>query len=361
VIGWTARARAKAPPELDRALVIIERNAQSQARIIEDMLDVSRIISGRLRLEIRPITLRDPIHGAIEAVRPAAEAKGVELEIDAGEGTQLSADPDRLQQVVWNLLSNAIKFTPRGGKVWLRLIREPDRVKIRVIDTGEGMDPQFLPFVFEPFRQADGSTTRRHGGLGLGLAIVRQLVQAHGGVTRATSAGTGCGSTFEVELPLRSTTSQPPKEASEDSDTPAARTEPVNTRLDGLKVMVVDDEEDARALLVEVLTERGALVTSAESVAHALAQFGMFEPDVLVSDIGMPEADGYTLIRHVRRLPPLQGGGTPAIALTAYARAEDIERAFEAGFQRHLAKPVDAERLIALISSLAPHRTAAAT
>jgi len=354
VIGWTARARAKAPPELDRALAIIERNAQSQARIIEDMLDLSRVISGRLRLEIRPISLKDPVQGAVEAVRPAAEAKGVTVEVDIFEGAPLSADPDRLQQVIWNLLSNAIKFTPRGGRVWVRARHESDKVTIQVIDTGEGLDAQFLPFVFEPFRQADGSTTRRHGGLGLGLAIVRQLVQAHGGVARVKSAGVGCGATFEVELPLMRAEAAPPSE--EQSRDPSGIFDPVelpDTRLDGLKIMVVDDEEDARALLVEVLGERGARVCTAESVAHALAQFAVFEPDVLVSDIGMPEADGYALIRQVRRLDPGAGGNIPAIALTAYARTQDVERALEAGFQRHLAKPVDAERLIGMIAQLA--------
>jgi signal transduction histidine kinase/DNA-binding response OmpR family regulator len=355
VIGWTARARAKAPPEVDRALVIIERNAQSQARIIEDMLDLSRIISGRLRLEVRPTSLREPIFGAVEAVRPAAEAKGVTLEVDPVDGSTLEADPDRLQQVVWNLLSNAIKFTPRGGHVRLRVKRDPERMVVQVIDSGEGMDPRFLPMVFEPFRQADGSTTRRHGGLGLGLAIVRQLVQAHGGTARASSPGLGHGSTFEVELPLRPVTALVPEETlvlPEDDGFERAISE--GPRLDGLKVMVVDDEEDARALLVEVLSERGARVVSAESVAHALAQFSMFRPDVLVSDIGMPEADGYTLIRQVRELPTREGSNVPAIALTAYARAEDVARSFEAGFQRHLAKPVDAERLIGIIASLAP-------
>ncbi len=355
VIGWTARARAKAPPELDRALAIVERNAQSQARIIEDMLDLSRIISGRLRLEVRPISLREPIYGAIEAVRPAAEAKGLHLELEQLEGLTVNADPDRLQQVIWNLLSNAIKFTPRGGRVWLRVQRQPEKVKIQVVDTGEGMDPQFLPFVFEPFRQADGSTTRRHGGLGLGLAIVRQLVQAHGGTARANSAGVGCGSSFEVELPLYAVPATVSRSDPPELETSTARelSAALGQRLDALKVMVVDDEEDARSLLVELLSERGAHVISAESVAHALAQFERFGPDLLVSDIGMPEADGYTLIRHVRSLPPGQGGLTPAIALTAYARAEDIERAFDAGFQRHLAKPVDADRLIAMIASLA--------
>ncbi|MEY4511753.1 MAG: hypothetical protein RLZZ450_3875 [Pseudomonadota bacterium] len=355
VIGWTARARAKAPPELDRALAIIERNAQSQARIIEDMLDLSRVISGRLRLEVRPISLKDPVQGAVEAVRPAAEAKGVTVEVDIFEGAPLSADPDRLQQVIWNLLSNAIKFTPRGGRVWVRARHEADKVTIQVIDTGEGLDPQFLPFVFEPFRQADGSTTRRHGGLGLGLAIVRQLVQAHGGVARVKSAGIGCGSTFEVELPLKSAEAVP-HDPEHDRD-PSGIFDSIDlpdTRLDGLKIMVVDDEEDARALLVEVLGERGARVCTAESVAHALAQFAVFEPDVLVSDIGMPEADGYALIHQVRRLSAESGGNIPAIALTAYARTQDVERALEAGFQRHLAKPVDAERLIGLIAALVP-------
>jgi signal transduction histidine kinase/DNA-binding response OmpR family regulator len=353
VIGWTVRARAKAPPELDRALAIIERNAQAQARIIEDMLDVSRIISGRLRLEIKPISVREPVLGAVEAVRPAAEAKGVSLEVELGEQAPLHADPDRLQQVVWNLLSNAIKFTPRGGSVWVRVRAEADKVVIRVVDTGQGMEPQFLPFVFEPFRQADGSTTRRHGGLGLGLSIVRQLVQAHGGTARASSAGLGSGSTFEVELPLKSESHTLPVETLElDASAAFELGELHGKRLDGLKIMVVDDEEDARSLLVEVLSERGARVTSAESVAHALAQFALFAPDILVSDIGMPEADGYSLIRQVRRLTADEGGKIPAIALTAYARAEDVERAMEAGFQRHLAKPVNAERLITLIASL---------
>ena len=355
VIGWTARARAKAPPpELDRALAIIERNAQSQARIIEDMLDLSRIISGRLRLEIRPIALREPVLGAVEAVRPAAEAKGVALDVDIADMPAINADPDRLQQVIWNLLSNAIKFTPRGGHVWVRVVRELEKVSISVVDTGQGMDPQFLPFVFEPFRQADGSTTRRHGGLGLGLAIVRQLVQAHGGVARARSTGPGNGSTFEVELPLQPIAAVLPVEQLElEASTAFELAESHRLRLDGLKIMVVDDEEDARALLVEVLGERGAQVNSAGSVAQALAQFSVFRPDVLVSDIGMPEADGYSLVRQLRRLPAREGGNTPAIALTAYARAEDVDRAFEAGFQRHLAKPVDAERLIALIAAVA--------
>jgi CheY-like chemotaxis protein len=257
--------------------------------------------------------------------------------------------------VIWNLLSNAIKFTPRGGHVWVRVKRDAERMVLQVIDTGEGMDPRFLPMVFEPFRQADGSTTRRHGGLGLGLAIVRQLVQAHGGTARASSPGIGHGSTFEVELPLRPVTAVVPEETLELPEEEGFE-RPISggPRLDGLKVMVVDDEEDARALLVEVLSERGAHVVSAESVADALAQFGLFRPDVLVSDIGMPEADGYTLIRQVRELPAREGRNIPAIALTAYARAEDVARSFEAGFQRHLAKPVDAERLIGIIASLAP-------
>jgi len=355
VLGWTARARAKAPPELDRALVIIERNAQSQARIIEDMLDLSRIISGRLRLEVRPISLRDPIYGAIEAVRPAAEAKGVQLDVESIEAVQLNADPDRLQQIVWNLVSNAIKFTPRGGRVTVSAERDPDKVKISITDTGQGMEPHFLAQAFEPFRQADGSTTRRHGGLGLGLSIVRQLVQAHGGITHASSPGVGAGSTFEVELPLWPIAAVLAEPGAPSSGTGThARPGADGTRLDGLSVLVIDDEEDARALLVEVLSERGAQVWSADSAAAALEQFGRAIPDLVVSDIGMPEADGYTLIQQIRALPALAGGLTPAIALTAYARAEDIERAFAAGFQRHLAKPVDAERLIKLLSSLAP-------
>ena len=358
VIGWTARARAKAPPELDRALAIIERNAQSQARIIEDMLDLSRIISGRLRLEVRPVALREPILGAIEAVRPAAEAKGVQLDVEPIDKIELNADPERLQQVVWNLLSNAIKFTPRAGHVRVSVRCDAERVMVRVVDSGQGMDAQFLGLAFEPFRQADGSTTRRHGGLGLGLSIVRQLVQAHGGIARASSPGIGLGSTFEVELPLRSATTSLDETAdiagTSDAPTPAERS---SVRLDGLKVLVVDDEEDARALLVEVLSERGAVVASAESVARALEQFANSAPDVLVSDIGMPEADGYTLIGHVRGLPDCDGGSCPAIALTAYARAEDVQRALDAGFHRHMSKPVDAEQLIGAIRELTLPKT----
>ncbi len=355
VLGWTARARAKAKtPELDRALAIIERNALSQARIIEDMLDLSRIISGKLRLEVRPACIEEPVYGAVEAVRPAAEAKEVELVVEVDDASQISTDPDRLQQIVWNLLSNAIKFTPSGGRVSLHALREGETLVIRVSDSGQGIEAEFLPYVFEPFRQADGSTTRRHGGLGLGLAIVKQLVQAHGGSVQATSDGIGTGSTFSVRLPIRHaplTRSAPPPLIDSAPPKPCFIA-PSTARLEKLKILVVDDEQDARALLVEVLSEQGAIVSSAESMVEALEEIERLVPDVLVSDIGMPNGDGYMLIRKVRQLTEAQGGKTPAIALTAYARAEDVAQALAAGFQKHVTKPVDANRLVSLIASL---------
>ncbi len=358
VLGWTARARAKsALPEMDRVLGIIERNAQAQARIVEDMLDLSRIISGKLRLEVRRVRIGEPIFGAIEAVRPAAEAKEVQLDIDVDEASLIHADPDRLRQIVWNLLSNAIKFTPGGGRVALRAHREGESLSIQVIDSGEGIEPEFLPYVFEPFRQADGSTTRRHGGLGLGLAIVKQLVQAHGGSLQAESAGLGQGSTFTVHLPIRHTPSahSRPKAPSTHTSEPSA-VDTASTRLDRLKVLVVDDEEDARSLLVEALGEQGAVVTSAASMAAALDEVERAVPDLIVSDIGMPHGDGYTLIRRIRQLPDGQGGNVPAIALTAYARSEDVGHALAAGFQAHLAKPVDVPRLLSLVAALSGSR-----
>jgi len=355
VLGWTARARTKArTPEVDRALAIIERNAQSQARIIEDMLDLSRIISGKLRLEVRPVRMEEPVYGAVEAVRPAAEAKGVKLDVDVDGMTEVLTDPDRLQQIVWNLLSNAIKFTPEGGNVSISAARREDGLVISVADSGQGIDPAFLPYVFEPFRQGDASTTRRHGGLGLGLAIVKQLVQAHGGSVHAHSEGLGAGATFAVRLPIRQTAShasQPPP--SDVHATLEGAPGAVKLRLDKLKVLVVDDEADARDLLMEVLGEQGAVVSSASSVRGAMQEIARSVPDVLVSDIGMPHGDGYSLIRQVRCLPREAGGETPAVALTAYARAEDVAQALAAGFQKHLTKPIDAHTLVRAVARLA--------
>jgi CheY-like chemotaxis protein len=344
ILGWSRLARADATPDTERALSIIERNATAQARIIEDVLDVSRIISGKLRLDPRPMRLEQAVQGALEAVRPAAEAKQVELAVRVGTLPEIIGDPDRIQQVVWNLLSNAVKFTPRSGKIKLDAEARGDEVVLEVTDSGQGIDPKFLPHVFEPFRQADSSTTRRHGGLGLGLAIVKQLVYAHGGTLRADSEGMGRGATFTVAFP-----------ASDDLDSGAfavANAPARQPRLDDVKVLVVDDEEDARMLLVEILSKQGAATMTAASAREALEELGRFHPDVVVSDIGMPEADGYMLLERIRTLDPGAGGRTPAVALTAYARPEDAARALRAGFQTHLAKPVDAGRLISAIARL---------
>jgi signal transduction histidine kinase/DNA-binding response OmpR family regulator len=349
ILGWTASARRGVVTDIDRALGVIERNARAQARIIEDVLDLSRIVSGKLRLDMAMTEISRAILGAAEAVRPSADAKGVALEVDVDEDLgQVVADADRIQQVVWNLLTNAVKFTPEHGSVKLSATRTSNAITVRVQDSGQGIAPEFLPHVFEPFRQADGSTTRRHGGLGLGLAIVKQLVQAHGGLVRAESDGVDRGATFLVELPARAAPAfapRPPREAA------AVRTPAGDLRR--MRVLVVDDEEDSRELVRQLLAERGATVDVAESALQALRRIEAFRPHVLVSDIGMPIADGYALIRSVRALPPESGGATPALALTAYARTEDERRAHDEGFQMHLAKPVDPSYLVACVAKLA--------
>jgi CheY-like chemotaxis protein len=353
VLGWTSRARAKAPPDLDRALAIVERNAQAQARLIEDMLDLSRIISGKLRLELSTFMADEPVQGAIEAIRPAAEAKGVELNAQVEDVGEIFADPERVQQIVWNLLSNAVKFTPKGGSVTMSARAEGTNLVVRVADTGQGIEPEFLPHVFDRFRQADGSTTRRHGGLGLGLAIVKQLAQAHGGSVYALSDGTGNGSEFVVELPMRNAAVMRRRPTPVRNDAPSTGLTNMLRALSGLRVLVVDDESDARALLSEMLSEQGARVAEAASARLALGLVEEFEPDLLVSDIGMPEMDGFALIREIRERQKLKGERVPAIALTAYARTEDVENVLSAGFDRHLAKPVDLAMLLSAVADLA--------
>ncbi len=354
ILGWAVIARRKVEnPEVEAALATIERNARAQMRIIEDMLDVGRIISGKLRLEIAPVKVADAVDGAAQAVRPAADAKGVKLDIEVDEDVAtIGADADRLQQIIWNVLSNAIKFTPSGGSVHLKASRNESEVVIRVTDTGQGVPPQFLSSLFERFRQADGSTTRRHGGLGLGLAIVRQLVDAHGGTVHAQSDGNGKGATFTITLPARSSVPAPLERtrSSRPGPRPVALERPI--RLDGLRVLVVDDDEDARNLIERVLADEGALVSCASSAVEGLRAVGEVGPDVIVSDIGMPEMDGYALIHQIRSLPADRGGQTPAIALTAYARVEDSERAIERGFQAHLTKPIDPDKLVALVARI---------
>ncbi len=351
ILGWTVMLRQKqVAPEADRALAIVERNARAQARLIDDVLDISRIIGGKLRLDLGWTDVRQVVTTAAESVRPIADARRVALVTTVDhDGMGMLADPDRLQQIVSNLLSNAVKFTPSGGRVEIDARRQGPILRIVVKDDGEGIEPALLTAIFEPFRQADASTTRRHGGIGLGLAIVRQLVQAHGGTVRAESAGKGRGAAFVVELPALATV--PAQGAA--ARAAEARLPACARRLGGLRVLVVDDEHDALTLVRELLEAGGANVRTAASGDRALELFAQFRPDVLVSDIGMPEMDGYTLLRRIRALPASDGGRTPALALTAYARGDDADRAFAAGFQTHVPKPVQAEHLVAVIANLA--------
>ncbi len=357
ILGW---ARMLNSGRLDqanagRAIEIIERNARVQAQLIEDLLDISRIISGKLRLDVRSVDLVSVIEAAVDAVRFGAESKGIRIQRVLDSGVELiSGDPDRLQQVVWNLLSNAIKFTPKNGGVQVRLEKGASTAEIIVSDTGMGISPEFLPHVFERFRQLDSSSTRKHGGLGLGLAIVSQLVELHGGGIRVESPGKGKGSTFTVSLPL--VWAAP---VSED-ERPRPRVVAASTAgivdgpvLEGVRVLVVEDEQDAREVLTIALRQCGAEVMSAGSAAEALEILrGERTPDVLVSDIEMPGEDGYALIRKVRALEEERGGRVPAAALTAYARSEDRMRALSAGFQVHIPKPVEPAELVAVVASL---------
>jgi PAS domain S-box-containing protein len=337
------------------AFSAIYRNARTQARLIDDLLDVSRVITGKLRIEFGVVNLSSVVEAAASVVRPAADAKGVELRVSLeAEGLTVNGDAARLQQVVWNLLTNAVKFTPRGGRVRLRLRAAGSRAEVAVEDTGQGIDAEFLPHVFERFRQADMGTTRRHGGLGLGLAIVRHLVELHGGEVAAESGGADKGSTFTVRLPLKSSSDAGRTLAcAEEPGAAAAAFDARAAALGGLKVLVVDDEPDARRLLAEVLERRGAEVLAASSAEEALEMLQLWRPDVLLSDIGMPDGDGYELIRRVSALPEEEGGRTPAAALTAYAGPSDRDRALASGFQLHVAKPVEPSELAAAVARLA--------
>jgi signal transduction histidine kinase/CheY-like chemotaxis protein len=333
-----------------RALETIGRNARAQARIVEDVLDVSSIVTGRMRLDVTAVDVPPLVASVLDTFRPAAEAKGVTLKADYDrEAGTLTADPHRLRQIVWNLLSNALRFTPGGGRVEVRVGRADSQVEITVSDTGQGISPDFLPFVFDRFRQADSSTTRTFGGLGLGLSIVRQLAELHGGEVSAASPGAGQGSTFKVRLPV--TAESRVQSAAADNRGAAYSGLPVDLR--GLKVLVVDDEADMLELLSTVLAGANAEVKSVSSAAEALSWLKDWSPDVLVSDIGMPQVDGYELIREVRA----SGASVPAVALTAYARGEDRVRALAAGYQRHVAKPVEPTELTVVVAGLAGRNT----
>ena len=357
ILGWSQilRSRALDREESEKALATIERNARAQNQLIDDLLDVSRIITGKLRLDVRPVDLSGVIKAAVEAARPAAEAKSIRLQTLLDPQAELiSGDPDRLQQIVWNLLSNAIKFTPKNGRVQVRLERVNSHLEIVVSDTGKGIEPEFLQHVFDRFRQADQTSTRAFGGLGLGLAIVRQLVELHGGQASVASAGEGQGSTFTVSLPFLPLRNDERRGTEPKVHPKAATGKPLDCpqELEELSVLVVDDEPDARDLIKAVLKDCGAKVTIAASASEALEHLAQNSFDVLITDIGMPEEDGYALIKKLRAHDGEQSK-IPAVALTAYARAEDRVLALRSGFQMHIAKPVEPAELIAVVANLA--------
>jgi len=352
--GWAAMLRSGRldAAQVDRAIEIIVRNAGSQKQIIDGLLDVSRIITGRMSLDVAPLKLGSVIEAAIEAVQPAVEAKGIQLSamLDSTAET-VSGDAERLQQVVWNLLSNAVKFAPKGGRVEVRLERADSHVEIAVADNGRGIKPEFLPYVFERFRQEDSGMNRQQGGLGLGLAIVRHIVEMHGGTVHAASEGPGKGATFTVALPIAAARPVSPEELR--AKAPVGRLAPENPpSLAGVRALFVDDEADARELIAMMLAHGGAEVRTAVSAPEALAVCDEWRPDVLISDIGLPGEDGYTLMKKLRARESERGGHIPAIALTAYGRREDCLRALSVGYERHIPKPVDPEELLAVVASL---------
>jgi PAS domain S-box-containing protein len=354
ILGWAKllQTRQFDQAATKRALETIERNAKLQTQLIDDLLDVSRILRGKMVLDVCPVDLVTVIDAALETVRLSAEVKGIEIhKAIASDIGPIAGDAGRLQQIVWNLLSNAVKFTPQGGQIDIRLEQVGTEAQIQVRDTGKGITPEFLPHVFEYFQQEDGTTTRKFGGLGLGLAIVRYLTEQHGGTVQVESPGEGLGATFTVLLPLL------PREDDQRTDAAlAASAEEDAFPLEHLQILVVDDEADMRELMVTMLRQTGARITVAASAVEALDALVLFQPDVLISDIGMPNVDGYGLMRQVRSLPPEQGGQIPAIALTAYAGEIDQQQALAAGFQRHIAKPVEPENLIRAIVTLANQR-----
>jgi PAS domain S-box-containing protein len=355
ILGWSHMLRDidRGRHDVLRGLDVIARNARAQSQIIDDLLDMSRIISGKIHLEVQPLHLHEIVNNAIDAVRQSAVAKGIRIHplLDSSIGL-VRGDPNRLQQVLWNLLSNAVKFTPQGGRVQVVLERVNSHVEIVVEDTGIGIRSDFLPYVFDRFRQADPTTTRRYGGLGLGLSIVKNLVELHGGSVRVKSPGEGQGSTFIVMLPV----SHVRAEDAVRTQRPSVTEDPLEAielpRLDGVSVLIVDDEPDGRGLIARILEGRGAIPTCATSAAEALEILAQKSYNVLLSDIGMAEMDGYELIRRVRALSASGSAPIPAIAVTAYARPEDRQRSLLAGYQMHLAKPIEARELVAGIASL---------
>lgn len=372
ILGWASMIRNGEVEGANaaRAIETIERNARSQARLIDDLLDVSRIITGNLRLELHPLNLAPIVEAALDALRPTADVKDIQLQTEFSQGECLvKGDPNRLRQVIWNLLSNAIKFTPRGGSVGINLSCVESTARLTVGDTGEGILEEFLPYVFDRFRQAEGSISRKQGGLGLGLAVARHLVELHGGTISAESDGLGQGSLFTVDLPLAQERRDPALAEERRREVERRRSRSGVIRLDGVHVLLVEDDDDSRKLLGTMLKRYGAKVTSTKSASEALRVFTQQSsgnttagealsvsagqlPDVLISDIGMPDEDGYELIRKLRSFPLDKGGVTPAIALTGYASRKDRERALAAGYQQHMAKPVEQADIIAAIARL---------
>jgi PAS domain S-box-containing protein len=362
ILGWSRLLRARQFDEAgqERAVEVIERNAEAQAKLIDDLLDVSRIITGKLRLEVQPVALASVVETVVNALRPSAEAKRLRLEPSVDPATDpVTGDPNRLRQIVTNLLSNAIKFTPEGGRVEVRLERADAHARLTVRDTGPGIRAEDLPHIFERFRQADSTNTRTHSGLGLGLAIARHLVELHGGTIHAESQGEGQGAAFTVELPLTATRVErdgseraqvTPEQAGLTTDERGSFGDPC--ALEGVQVLLVEDEQDTRELIRTILEGCGARVTAVASAGAALAALERVKPDVLVSDIGMPGENGHELIKKIRALGPERGGKVPAVALTAYAGPKDRRRALLAGFQTHLAKPVEPDELLAVVASL---------
>jgi PAS domain S-box-containing protein len=355
ILGWASMIRngEVEGSSVERAIETIERNARSQARLIDDLLDVSRIITGNLRLELHPLNLVPIVEAAVDALRPTADAKGLDLKTELSSACLVRGDANRLRQVIWNLLSNGIKFTPRGGSVGIALDCVEGLVRLRVSDTGEGISEEFLPYVFDRFRQAEGSISRRQGGLGLGLAVVRHLVELHGGSVSAESNGLGSGSTFTVDLPMAQERRDPARAEERRREVERRRSLIGDkVRLDGIHVLLVEDDDDSRKLLGTMLTQHGAQVSSAASAKDAFRLFCEKLPDVVISDIGMPDEDGYELIQKIRALSEKAGGLTPAIALTGYATRKDREKSLASGYQLHIAKPIEQTELISAISSL---------
>lgn len=355
ILGWASMIRngEVEGSAAARAIETIERNARSQARLIDDLLDVSRIITGNLRLDLHPLNLAPIVEAALDALRPTADVKGILLRTNfVPEECLIKGDSNRLRQVIWNLLSNAIKFTTRGGSVNIDLNCVESTARLRVGDTGDGISAEFLPYVFDRFRQAEGSISRKQGGLGLGLAVARHLVELHGGTITAESEGLGQGSVFTVDLPLAQERRDPARAEQRRLEVERRRSRSGVVRLDGVHVLLVEDDDDSRKLLGTMLKRYGARVTSTKSAAEALRVFESELPDLLISDIGMPDEDGYQLIRKLRALPVEKGGQIPAIALTGYASRKDRERALTAGYHQHMAKPIEQVDMIAAIASL---------